>query len=343
MRSVTVFEQADRAAVVAIGRRVGAAFRAREVPKGNAPRGVVRIPTQGRGTSCRPRMRGGRDVLLFTDGRGQLVAHYQSWREHPDAALLDAVRAYLGAGDDGARRQLLAGLAGATGPLQSEAAHHLVNRPDLLRAVTPRERARLLTAIGHAEDHALSMLAWVAARLHVTEAVPVLIDAMDRLGPTSYVEQIAIPLELLTNHRQPLDGPASTAEGQRFYEWRMRIDLSHFAASIADRPAPTPTSASVAHWRAWHRQNATQTAQTLYRQGFFERGLTVPPPDDPAALADAVRRGPDSVTRIVALDRCEQHWGVRLYHFPSYATGVADHVWATLADACSAGRSPDGL
>jgi hypothetical protein len=344
MRRVSVFEQADRAAVIAIGRRLrGKGIRATDLLAGTARRGgVVEIEADPR-SSCTPRMRGGRDVLVFVDAHRHFVAHYQSWIDRPDAALVAALRRYVGAASDDARRAILVELTTGGTDLATDAAYHLADRPDLLRRATASERRRLVSAIATADGRLLSSLAWIAARLHDPEAVPVLLSALDRLGPTTYVEEIAIPLEVLTNHLQPTGGVGTgVSEGERFYIWRQRTDLRQVGANIAGGRIQTPTGATREHWRHWLARNESLDGDALYRLGFTERHLVMPATDDPAALAAAIRSGPDDVTRVVALDRCEQHWGRALYHFPSYANGVARHFWATLAAACEAGRPADG-
>jgi hypothetical protein len=148
---------------------------------------------------------------------------------------------------------------------------------------------------------------------------------------------------VLTNHVQPLDTISGVpTESERFYAWRRRTDLRQVGATIAGGRIQTPTGATREHWRHWLARNESLDGDALYRLGFAERHLTMPAVDDPAALAAAIRSGPDDVSRVVAMDRCEQHWGRALYHFPSYANGVAPHFWATLATACESGRPADG-
>jgi hypothetical protein len=235
------------------------------------------------------------------------------------------------------------GLATGGTDLAADAAYYLSDRPGLLRGATDEERQRLVSTIATAHGRLLSSLAWIAARLHAPEAVPVLLAALDRLGATTYVEEIAIPLEVLTNHVQPLDTISGVpTESERFYAWRRRTDLRQVGATIAGGRIQTPTGATREHWRHWLARNESLDGDALYRLGFAERHLTMPAVDDPAALAAAIRSGPDDVSRVVAMDRCEQHWGRALYHFPSYANGVAPHFWATLATACESGRPADG-
>ncbi len=339
MRRMSIFEQADEAAVIAIGQRLrGKGIRASEVLIGTTRQGVVDIDADPRG-ACTPAMTRGVDALVFVDVQHGLVAHYQSWIEQPDARLLQALRRYVNAPDDRARRALLVELAtSGNDQLASDAAYHLSNRPDLLRGTTDEERGRLIGALSRAHESHLHDLAWVVARLHDVAGAAALVAALDRLGPTDYVEQIAIPLEVLTNHVQPLDRVTGTAsEGERFNAWRSRRDLQEVGAAIAGARMESAVSVTHEHWRLWLLRNEALDGDALYRLGFRERGLTMPAPDDPAALAAAVRRGPDGVTRVVAMDRCEQHWGRSLHHFPSYANGTALHFWATMAAACESG------
>lgn len=60
---------------------------------------------------------------------------------------------------------------------------------------------------------------------------------------------------------------------------------------------------------------------------------------DPSALADAILAGKGGFDpkRVAALERCERVHGRALFRFTQYATGIAEHLWPKLAEACRTG------
>jgi hypothetical protein len=63
--------------------------------------------------------------------------------------------------------------------------------------------------------------------------------------------------------------------------------------------------------------------------------------DDRGELADIVEKGPEEIDRIAAFERCEREVGTSLYGFERYRSGVADHFWKKLAEACRQGEPVD--
>jgi hypothetical protein len=330
-----VFGLADQASWVAVGRIVPGGMKPDEMIAGALPAGrrVLRVRAGHPRSTCTPRMSRTRPGLVFLYADATLVGSYTGYVDNPGPDLLIALRRYLGAPDDAGRRAVLVDYASGMGTLANDAAIRLAERVDLLRSMPPSERARLVAAVATADAPNVPSLALVLARLHAVEAVGPLVA---RAGHVQYVEQVAMPLQLLTNHRQEL-GVARARESERWYGWRMALDDGGLVESITGRRVPEPSQVVTQHWTGWLAANRTRDPDDAIAAGFRERSVPLPDLVDPRSLALAIRAGPDSLTRTVAWNRCELFWGRRLAPMPFSSGGTAEHLWPAIAGACETG------
>lgn len=332
---VGVFGLADQASWVAVGRIVPGGMKPDEMIAGNLPRRrrVLRVRAGHPRNTCTPRMSRTRPGLVFLYADATLVGSYTGYVDNPGPDLLTALRRYLGAPDDAGRRAVLVEYASGMGTLAGDAAIRLAERVDLLRSMPPSERARLVAAVATADAPNVPSLALVLARLHAVEAVGPLVA---RAGHVQYVEQVTMPLQLLTNHRQDL-GVERGSEGERWYAWRTALHHDALVARITGRPDVDPAALAIEHWTFWLGRHRATDPDAIALAGFRERGVPVRELVDPRALAAAIRVGPDPLTRTFAWDRCELFWGRRLGPMPFSANGTAAHLWPAIASACETG------
>lgn len=326
-RYVGLFERAEAARYVAVTRGLANGLRVEESLRGDARSFGVR-----RDAACPPHPRPRERGLVFAstrrlDAEGDYVVD-------PTAAQVEAVRAFVAAADDEARRQLLVRhAAGADASLALDAVHLLGMRPALLRAITPEERARLVGSIATADPRLhLGALALVLARLHAVEAVEPLVARLEDRGPLA---EVGLAVQLLTLHREPLAGaPDTESESERWATWRQRQVRALQMPWL--EPVEPPADAIREFWRAWLETHRGFDPAALWTAAFRERGLRAPDRDDPEALARTMTRAPDDVLRTAALDRCEQLVGRPLSPYRYEAGGIPRWLWAERADACRA-------
>jgi hypothetical protein len=327
------FAMADEASWVAVGRIVPGGMKPDELLAGTLRRRVLRVRAGHPSSTCTPRMRRSRPGLVFLYADATLVGSYTGYVESPGPDLLTALRRYLGATDDAGRRAVLVEYATGMGTLAHHAALNLAERVDLLRSMPPSERARLVAAVPTADAANVPSLALVLARLHAIEAVGPLVA---RAGHVRYVEQVTMPLQLLTNHRQEL-GVERASESERWYAWRRALDHRSLAARSTGGPQIDSSQVAAEHWARWLDAHRGMNDGAIVAAGFRERGVSVPDLVDPRALASAIRTGPDALTRTFAWDRCELFWSRRLAPMQFSASGTAEHLWPAIASACETG------
>lgn len=317
-RYENVFERAERAATIAVGYAHGPlSARADEVIAGR-PLISRRLRLGNRRDICSPSVERG-DVLLFLDRRGRLLSWSGGAENAPPPELIDAVRRYR-EGPLAARAVLLQYAARGDGSrLAIDAASALANRPELLVALTDAEREALELAMTRSEGANAIALAAVVARLDRPNAAHAIIDRLERLPIES--SALGTYLEIATTHREQLRGAADhdppSVRWQAYREQRLR---DRFSADVTgERVSEANELVRFRDWIARH-----PTPSTL----------------DATSLADVVLSGPDALSRIVAIERCERVHRRRLAaSFESYALAAHELDWAVFAEACRTGRA----